>query len=465
VFLKSKKENIENSYNTYLIKYPNGKYIKEAYEAIELTVYSNAIKNNTLEAYNAYLNRYPKGKYSKQAGKSVEILYYLNSKSEETENAYKSYLNKYPSGKYSKKALAAIERIIFREAKNQFSKESFDVYIKRFPNGRYKIDIKEMLAGRTQVQTLINDLRDSDWIKQRDAAEKLGNIGDPRAVEPLLELLKADVFVASDEAAHALGKIANPGAVEPLIKELKSYRIGQNAATALGEIGDRRAINQLIATSNFSALGKIGDPRTTKILIDALTNKSSSDKREIIIALGDIEDPLAIDPLINILNRGDSQRSIVAEALVKIEASREIDSLVFINNLKDENIMVRRDAIKSLDSMRVIPVGDNAYYYYIVKSGKDYINKNWTVIKQLLLDNMIAGRYEDYSLRMFFWVGKNEVIPDLIDIMNNQHDTYMPELFLNCGQSQLSRAAKTWAKNHGYTIYSRSGSATRYWGQ
>ena len=69
-----------------------------------------------------------------------------------------------------------------------------------------------------QIESLIGALGDDDWEVRRDAAESLGEIGDLRAIEPLIDALRNDRhrYVRSS-TIRALGRIGDPKAVEPLI--------------------------------------------------------------------------------------------------------------------------------------------------------------------------------------------------------------------------------------------------------
>jgi len=71
----------------------------------------------------------------------------------------------------------------------------------------------------------------------------LGTAKDPRALEPLLALLAGDDKDAALQAALALGELADPRAVEGLIAATKRhYDIADCAMLALGTIGDPRAV-------------------------------------------------------------------------------------------------------------------------------------------------------------------------------------------------------------------------------
>lgn len=100
----------------------------------------------------------------------------------------------------------------------------------------------EKLTQKRDVEGLIKALKDKDETVRWRAAWALGEIGDARAVEPLIQALK-DKGVRGN-AAEALGKIKDTKAVEPLIQALKD--IGVEAAEALINIGDERAVDPLI---------------------------------------------------------------------------------------------------------------------------------------------------------------------------------------------------------------------------
>jgi len=109
-------------------------------------------------------------------------------------------------------------------------------------------DIADTLVdiGAPAVDPLIQLLKDKNLESSRRSrvVEALGEIKDPRAVEPLIENLKDDY--ACDESAVALKRIGGR-TVDQLILALKSENplMRERAAYALGYIEDQRAINPL----------------------------------------------------------------------------------------------------------------------------------------------------------------------------------------------------------------------------
>ena len=81
------------------------------------------------------------------------------------------------------------------------------------------------LRDPSAVEPLITALRDRNSRVRHTAATALGHIGDSRAVEPLRKILPDRKGAAYDPvgaaAARALGEIGDPRAVEPHIRALR----------------------------------------------------------------------------------------------------------------------------------------------------------------------------------------------------------------------------------------------------
>jgi len=104
------------------------------------------------------------------------------------------------------------------------------------------------------------------------AANALAEIGDNRAVEPLIAMLREvnltgccyfDVDAFSTQqlsaTARALGKLRDPRAVEPLLVVLQNVK---NHGIGIGA-GNKVAFEYVVKT-----LGEIGDPRAIDLLTD-----------------------------------------------------------------------------------------------------------------------------------------------------------------------------------------------------
>lgn len=100
----------------------------------------------------------------------------------------------------------------------------------------FKIRPKDPNAARADAMLL--DLRDSHWLNRKYAAEVLGELKDPRAVDPLVEALNDEVGDVRQRAYDSLIKLGSPS-VPSLIPLLVSEEdeIRQSATEILRKIG------------------------------------------------------------------------------------------------------------------------------------------------------------------------------------------------------------------------------------
>jgi hypothetical protein len=117
--------------------------------------------------------------------------------------------------------------------------------------------------------------------KYRDAtAIALGKSKDPRALKPLLKLLKSD-YVSAGFAADGLAYLADPAAESALIDALKADRgwMQACAAGALAKIGSAKAIPELERLANDkSYTGAIDVDGAAQRAIDAIKVRSKTGK-------------------------------------------------------------------------------------------------------------------------------------------------------------------------------------------
>jgi HEAT repeat protein len=217
------------------------------------------------------------------------------------------------------------------------------------------------------IPTLVLALGNKSDEVVKCAAESLGNLG-PCALDPILAALDN----GNGRAALALGKLGEC-AVEPLLAELANpkSRVRGSIASALGELGDIRAIEPLaramheeakgasehnVHIAATKALGKIRSPRAADILIAEVDSPAggslgaSGMREHAARALGDQGDARAIEALIRALGTGGAGgrwvRSAAAESLGKLGDARALDPLLDL--LVDDQDGPRRSAAAAL---------------------------------------------------------------------------------------------------------------------
>jgi len=164
--------------------------------------------------------------------------------------------------------------------------------------------------------------RASSWSRRGDAATALGELGDERAVERLVKALGDDGGEVRRAAAEALARLGQP-VWQGLIQ------------------GD---------SEDFGRLGESGEPRAYEPLIKALGDGDRPVQRAACEGLGKLGDARAVEALIEALATfgafGEGVRRAAAEALGKLADARALEPL--IHALGDPDDDVRRAAAEGL---------------------------------------------------------------------------------------------------------------------
>lgn len=104
------------------------------------------------------------------------------------------------------------------------------------------------------VRQLLAELRDFNKERRRKAVYKLGMLGGEDALQALMVAVADDNedLIVRGRAAQMLGKMRDPRAVDPLIDALhaRGYQTPIYAAEALGVIGDKRAVEPLVMVAD-----------------------------------------------------------------------------------------------------------------------------------------------------------------------------------------------------------------------
>lgn len=165
----------------------------------------------------------------------------------------------------------------------------------------------------------IEHLRAGDS-QAESAAIRLGTMGDKRAVEPLLAALTDENPLVRKLAARTLGILGDKRAFEPLVAALrdKDPTVGGAAANALAALGDKRAFEPLVA---------------------ALRDKSPDVGGAAASALVDLDDKRAVEPLLAALtDETPSVRELAARTLGRLGEKRAVEPLIAALRDKDSAV-------------------------------------------------------------------------------------------------------------------------------
>ena len=178
-----------------------------------------------------------------------------------------------------------------------------------------------------ELDRLLRDLENPDRPNIRErAARALGELGDARAVEPLLKAVKYSVDHYFQEAVcRALGQLKDPRAVDFLIGMLRDPDLQVRLAAV-------------------EALGQIKDLRASAPLLRCLDKPDGSEREAAVLALGKIGDPRAMDSLLELLRGNDTRLSDAASfALAGMMGESVVSPLLLL--LKDPDTEIRHRGV------------------------------------------------------------------------------------------------------------------------
>ncbi|MBX7221330.1 MAG: HEAT repeat domain-containing protein [Blastocatellia bacterium] len=193
----------------------------------------------------------------------------------------------------------------------------------------------------------LRELRSTKWESRLKAAQKLGQAGDARGIEPLIEALtdpQPQVRYAADEALRRIDQNwmktnSARNAVPGLIQLLASpeYEIRKTVMDILGLIRDKRALEPFIQALHDSekeirknaadALGAFRDPRIFEPLKAALEDPEAPVRRSAALSLTQLNDKRTIGALVpKLTDESRLVREVVADCLQNLGWRPESDT-------------------------------------------------------------------------------------------------------------------------------------------
>jgi len=206
-----------------------------------------------------------------------------------------------------------------------------------------KIEVRQAAAkalGNTRhpdaLPYLMEALRDPYWWYEREAAAgdlltAIENFGE-MAVEPLIEALKDKEGAVRKFAANLLGRLKDPRAIEPLGMALYDmhHDVGDVSAKALLNFGTSSfeiLVEALehpemwIRIHSIDVLPKIVEPRVGLVLLEMLKDPEREVIKHVIQAMGELKDERTLPALQKIASdRSDRElHSLAKESIEKIK--------------------------------------------------------------------------------------------------------------------------------------------------
>lgn len=269
------------------------------------------------------------------------------------------------------------------------------------------------------VAEQIAALKDEDWSIRGEAAGMLGTIKDPRAVGPLVSLLRDEDRSVREAAIEALRAIGT-AAVETVGTCLTDpdLSIQESASAILVTIADERVLAPLIKALHSGdwivrmhvakALGRIRNADAVVPLIPLLQDKVKAVREEAAASLAAIGDA-AIPSLLKTLQHEDwLVRLHAVESLGKAQSKRAVEPLLSVL-FNDRDSAVREDAVRALGE-----IGDPQAVEYL-----------FTAMRELGLRTL--------AVEALGRIGDPRAVPVLIDVLSGTSPPQATRTVAGCG--------------------------------
>lgn len=232
-------------------------------------------------------------------------------------------------------------------------------------NALVEIGKQEFVAKSTWFwKKLISTYTDADAGLRSSAMDLLKELGRSEysleILEPLIEGLQHSDKDMRILSANTLGRIRTKEVVPMLINAINDPdpNVVYNVVECLGDIGDRRAVPNLlqllqaspdewVQVATLEALGKIGDQRAVNLLLSLVNQEFVADP--LITALGTLGDGRAISTLVGYVKDEDRDiRELAIKALVSIW--EEVESVAVFTGVHYELDTTHKRLLQSVTS-------------------------------------------------------------------------------------------------------------------
>ena len=153
------------------------------------------------------------------------------------------------------------------------------------PGSTFVLEVLIQAVETNAIEELFTKLKEGSAPGRFTAANRLGKMGDKKAVDHLIAALDDEDDKVLDNVIFALGEIGDARAVPHLVRMLgrsKSGRARKSAAKALGMLCSKDAVNALVRAlkdedfkvrkSAARSLGQIGDRAAVPALKEAMSD-------------------------------------------------------------------------------------------------------------------------------------------------------------------------------------------------
>jgi len=139
----AKQSNTANSYEEFIKKHPESKFVKNAIIRIDTLQYIASLSEGTINSYEKFINKNPNSKFLEIVKDKLDTLRYKSIELEDNLESYERFLISYPNSKFVYKIRYNLDSLRYLKVKSKNKIETYEEYITQFPNSRFKSVVQE----------------------------------------------------------------------------------------------------------------------------------------------------------------------------------------------------------------------------------------------------------------------------------------------------------------------------------
>jgi HEAT repeat protein len=269
------------------------------------------------------------------------------------------------------------------------------------------------------VQPLITLLQDEDTEVVRAAAAGLGRTGDPRAGQPLFDLLSRKPALRQS-VLDAISRSTSAPGVAKLIAQADSVDLKRSLVSALAETHDPRVADTFaglvshedpdIKLTSAMALAELGDARAIPVLLELATHEDRTTALDALDALALVAKPEVGEALVPLLKDNPGRKASLLKAIGKSGAASA--GAAVMKELEGDDVEAAAFALADLNYQPAY-----AKLLASIKRPKDVDFSKPSVPTEEIVRN------REIAIRALGRYGKPDAIKSLVTIIEDQTDS------------------------------------------
>jgi serine/threonine-protein kinase len=216
---------------------------------------------------------------------------------------------------------------------------------------RSAVEVLNEIGNPESVKDLLGAIQDDDWWVRARAGDALAEIGGPKVVNSVIELVKDKDEDIRRTAIEILNSTKDETAVDTLIKATDDtdWWVRERAVDALAQIGNKKALQPLLSMLGKNpktdavvvrALGKLGDADVISKIVPMLKRTERDIQVEAIKAISHLADESRADTVRSLMLsiKKSDDRTIINSA---DKAIKELDAR-FSQSVLEENVRAEK---------------------------------------------------------------------------------------------------------------------------